>query len=129
MKIRIIAALLSAGILAALSGCSYAGMEEKLDAAGDRIEHRMDAMEDALESAVQTGSGLPDSVRLTKDQAQAIALEHAGFSADQVTYLRTEFEMDDGVPQYEVQFHHGRMEYDYEIHADTGAIPSYQVDS
>ncbi len=31
-------------------------------------------------------------------------------------------EYDDGVPEYEVDFHHGEWEYEYEIHAETGEI-------
>lgn len=65
---------------------------------------------------------------ITKEEAESIALEQAGLTADQVTGLRTEYEIDDGVPRYEVQFRQGRWEYDYEINADTGEILSYDRD-
>ena len=65
---------------------------------------------------------------ITKEEAEAIALNHAGFTADQVSWLRANYELDDGVHQYEVQFHHGRWEYDYEITAKTGEILSYDRD-
>ena len=65
---------------------------------------------------------------LTKEAAEAIALAHAGFAADQVTGLHTNYEIDDGVPRFEVEFHQGRMEYDYEIHAETGEILSFSMD-
>lgn len=65
---------------------------------------------------------------ITREQAEQIALEHAGLTADQVTRLRTEFEIDDGIPRFEVQFRQGRWEYDYEINADTGGILSYDRD-
>lgn len=61
---------------------------------------------------------------LTAEEAADIALGHAGFSKDQVEYLHTEYEVDRGVPQYEVEFHQGQWEYDYEIHAETGEILS-----
>lgn len=65
---------------------------------------------------------------LTQEEAQSIALEAAGLTADSVTGLRTEYEVDDGVPLYEVQFYHENTEYDYTIHAQTGEILSYDVD-
>lgn len=112
-------------LLICFTGCGPA-MAGTLDAAEDMVENRVDQVEDAVESAVQTGS--LQAPAMTREEAEAIALEHAGFTADQVTYLRTEYEIDDGIPQYEVQFHQGRWEYDYEIDANTGAIMSYDMD-
>lgn len=68
------------------------------------------------------------SQKLTAEEAQAIALEHAGFTADQVRFLRTEPELYDRIPHYDVEFQEGRWEYDYEIHAETGAILSFEKD-
>ena len=65
---------------------------------------------------------------LTLEEAQNIALKHAGFSADQVMALHAEYEIEHGVPQYDVEFRHGYWEYNYEIHADTGDILSYSKD-
>lgn len=65
---------------------------------------------------------------ISKEEATAIALKDAGFTADQVTRLRTEFDYDDGRPEYEVDFHQGGYEYDYEIHAETGKILSKDQD-
>lgn len=75
------------------------------------------------EPASNTGGDL-----ITAEEAQNIALEHAGFSADQVTGLRAEYDLDDGVPVYEVDFRQDRWEYEYEIHAETGEIRSYDRD-
>lgn len=66
--------------------------------------------------------------RITKEQAIANALKDAGFREDQVSRLRAEFDYDDGIPEYEVEFHHGGYAYDYEIHAETGAIRSREKD-
>lgn len=67
----------------------------------------------------------PKPKKLTADEAKAIALQHAGLTADQVKGLRAEYDMDDGVPEWEVEFFSGGMEYDYEIHAETGKIISW----
>ena len=65
---------------------------------------------------------------LTAEEAQAIALNHAGFTADQVRFLRTEPELRDRVPHYDVEFAEGRWEYEYEIHAETGEILTFDRD-
>lgn len=65
---------------------------------------------------------------LTAQEAQAIALTEAGFTAEQVTFLRTEYDVDDGVKEYEVEFRVEDWEYEYTIHAETGAILSTDKD-
>lgn len=65
-----------------------------------------------------------EPARITKEEAAAIALKDAGFTADQVTRLHVEFDWDDGRPEYDVDFRQGGYEYDYEIHAETGKILS-----
>ena len=64
---------------------------------------------------------------LTKEEATAIALEHAGLTEEQVGMLRTHYEIDDGVPQYDVDFRMGLTEYEYTVHAETGAILSFEM--
>ena len=136
-----------------LSGCSARAAETKLDRAEDIIEHKLDQAEDAVENAVRNAAAptkpavpaapsVPDPTvpqttaptateptgNLTADEAKAIALAHAGFSADQVQFLRAEYEVDDRIPHYDVDFREGRWEYEYEIHAETGAILSFEKD-
>ncbi len=65
---------------------------------------------------------------LTAAEAKAIALAHAGLSADAVSRLRAEFDYDDGVPEWEVEFVSGGWEYEYDIHAESGAIRSAEKD-
>lgn len=60
--------------------------------------------------------------RLTKEEAQAIALSHAGLTADQVCDLEVEADREKGVPLFEVDFEADGYEYEYEIHAETGEI-------
>ena len=70
----------------------------------------------------------PASVRLTKAEAEAIALKHAAFSAGQVNGLRSKYDFDDAVAHYDVEFRVGQWEYEYEIHAETGAVLSFEKD-
>ena len=59
-------------------------------------------------------------VQLEANAVQAIALENAGFTAQDVTKLVTEFDRDDH--RYEVEFVNDGIEYTYEICAETGKI-------
>ena len=47
---------------------------------------------------------------------------------EEVQRLRAEPELHDRVPHYDIEFHHGRLEYEYEIHAETGDILSHEKD-
>ena len=72
--------------------------------------------------------GQTERTGITADRAAAIALAHAGFTADQVRSLTVEADLRDRVPHYEVEFREGRWEYEYEIHAETGEILSVEKD-
>ena len=62
------------------------------------------------------------------EQAKKIALNHAGVRANEVTKLKAERDYDDGIVKYDVEFEKGRMEYDYEINAETGKILKAEKD-
>ncbi len=57
-----------------------------------------------------------------KDKAKAIALDHAGISANEITGYSCEYDTDDGAKVYEIEFKHKGYEYSYEINAVTGKI-------
>ena len=73
-------------------------------------------------SSGSTVSGSASSSAITAEQAQQIALEHAGVSASQASRMQVEYDVDDGVAHYSVDFYYNGTEYDYEIHAQTGEI-------
>lgn len=67
---------------------------------------------------------------ITEDQAREIALANAGLTSDQVTFLRSKLDYDDGRRVYDIEFYTADYtEYDYEIDADTGTILSYDFDA
>lgn len=70
----------------------------------------------------------PPAEEITAEKAKSIALAHAGLKADQVTRLRAEKDRDDGLWVFDVEFRHGGFEYEYEIHAQTGKILSFEKD-
>lgn len=57
------------------------------------------------------------------ERAKQIALSRAGLSASQVVFEKAKREFDDGRWIYDIEFYiPGKMEYDYEIDAYTGAV-------
>ena len=113
-----------------LSGCSILNTVKRLDAAEERVEQKLETTKDAVEDVVRPNgkSFATNADTITPEEAQSIALEHAGFTADQVSGLRAEFEIDDRIPHYDVQFHQERWKYEYEIHGETGAVLSFEKD-
>lgn len=127
MKMRLWSLLLVTMLVGmAMTGCRM------MESAGRAVENGVEAAEDSLKQSMGTTTA-PEATRtsnpvLTQEEAQRIALEHAGLTAGQVTALHTEYETEHGTPIYDVEFRHGNWEYDYEIHADTGEILSFSKD-
>ena len=70
------------------------------------------------------------SAALTADQAKDKALAHAGLKANQVTFVKSKLDWDDGRQVYDVEFYTSDYkEYDYEIDASTGEVVSYDFDT
>ncbi len=64
--------------------------------------------------------------KLTVARAKEIALEHAKLSDKKVSFIKAEYDIDDGIEQYEIEFFYGGYEYEYEINAKTGEIISHE---
>lgn len=64
-----------------------------------------------------------------KAKAKEVALDHAGLTYSDVSFVRVELDWDDGRPEYEVEFYTNGKEYDYEIDAITGDVRSYDYDA
>ena len=118
-------------VLALLTGCTAA---RTIDRAEDHLEDRI---EDKIEQSIVTlVTPIPDGTlpvspppsHITEVEAMEIALAHAGLTAEQVQYIYTEYEIDDRIPEYNVDFFANGLEYEYEIHAESGKILSYDVD-
>lgn len=73
----------------------------------------------------QYGNGLRHRQHLRfhrEAAAKSAALSNAGVSESEVTRIKCELDRDHGSYKYEIEFSVGRMEYEYEIDAYTGAI-------
>lgn len=77
----------------------------------------------------QSGNTSPSvAADIGREAALAAALDHAGVSESQVRELEIDYDVDDGVALYEIEFECGEYEYEYEIDAATGAVLKYDID-
>ncbi len=67
--------------------------------------------------------------KLSAAEAKKKALAHAGVNVSEARILKATLDYEDGVPVYEVEFVVGRVEYEYTIHAGTGAVLSFEKDA
>jgi len=61
---------------------------------------------------------------ITKEQAKAIAFEHAKVTNRPIRGFEIELDKERGDISYEIDFKSGGFEYEYDIHAETGKILS-----
>ena len=69
-----------------------------------------------------------DAVGITQEDALAIALADAGFTAEQVTRLTVKKDYDDGAWEYEIEFYQENTEYDYTVAASDGKITERDIE-
>ena len=131
MKKQLTAVLLMFVMLLTMTGCTVANAARKLDAAEEVVEAKLDAAEEKLEEALIPAPTTNPEVagELTQEQAQQIALDYLGITLEDAQRLQIRYEMDDGIPRYDVEFYQGDWEYEFEIHAETGKILSFDKDS
>lgn len=78
----------------------------------------------------QAVSGAAQQANYIGEQAaQEAALAHAGVSAQNVSFVRTKLDFDNGRWEYEVEFYDQGTEYDYSIDAVTGEVLAYDYDA
>lgn len=73
--------------------------------------------------AQSSASAIPSTDQMiTAADAKKVALDHAGFQEADVYDLEADLDFEHGKAEYEVSFHVGRTEYEYDIDAVTGSI-------
>ena len=79
----------------------------------------------ALPDTVQASGKASDSAYIGAEAAKKAAYQHAGVSAGQAQWTEIDFDYENGVMVYEVEFTANGVEYDYDVNAATGAIVKY----
>jgi len=125
MKRFLCLALLILPAIFILTGC------DATENAIDRAEEGMDMVGDAAEEMIDPLMGDHGDTRasmLTKREAEDIALRQAGISRDEAENIRTEYEHDDGMAYYDIEFSHNGVEFDIKVNSDDGNIMSFDRD-
>lgn len=121
--------------------------QEKKEAAKYEIEFYTDEAEYEYEIRKSDGAILEVKVEMFKkehahygstsgtsgtyisvDDAKEIALKRAGLSESEVRFKKAKLDKDDGIMVYEIEFYHGRSEYECAVDASTGKIVEYDVE-
>ena len=88
------------------------------------------ASADSANSSGTSSQSTGGSAAITEDQAREIALADAGLTAEEVTFLKTKLDRDDGRLVYDVEFYTADYtEYDYEIDAAEGTVLPSEFDA
>lgn len=66
--------------------------------------------------------------KITMEQAQEIALKHAKLTSDQVSFIKIDTELENGIEVYNIEFSYENKEYDYKINSANGEIVEYDSD-
>lgn len=78
---------------------------------------------------VRAGEPVPTgTAQISCEDAFRIALDHAGVAEADVLNRDVHMEREDGVQEYDIEFRTQTHEYEYEIHAETGQILSWDKD-
>ena len=80
------------------------------------------------DSLAQNGAA-SDKAYISRESALEIAYGHAGVNAEEATMIKTEFDSEDGIMVYEIEFLAGTKEYEYDINARTGQVVKYEAEN
>ena len=97
--------------------CQEAGMTVSYDSASKTVSVVTPSTPASGSQADSKPAG-----QFTAEQAQQAVLNHAKLSANEVTFLKTKLETNNGRSVYEIDFISDQTEYEYKIDAATGEI-------
>lgn len=82
----------------------------------------------STQTLTQNGS-VSDKAYINQDTAMEIAYGHANVKAEDAQLVKVEFDSEDGVMVYEVEFRAGTVKYEFDIDARTGQIVKYEAEN
>ncbi|MCD8221517.1 MAG: PepSY domain-containing protein [Clostridiales bacterium] len=80
------------------------------------------------ERSQQRSANSTSGTYISVDDAKEIVLKRAGLSESEVRFKKAKLDKDDGIMVYEIEFYHGRNEYECTVDASTGKIIEYDVE-
>ncbi|MDD5986465.1 MAG: PepSY domain-containing protein [Eubacteriales bacterium] len=135
-------AIISTLCLIALAAMLGAGADLAADAIAEhRAISRESAQQNLSSEAAQTSGSsteqaasgrtqatTEDVTRIGIDKAKQIAVSHAGIALSEAAFQKAKLEKDNGRTEYEIEFYHEGIEYDYTVDAASGKILEYDID-
>lgn len=106
-----------------------AGIQAASQTSGNAASQKTTAQSNSTAQTANQGSTAQQNNYIGEQAAQDAALAHAGVSAQNVSFVRTKLDFDNGRWQYEVEFYDQGTEYDYSIDAVTGEVLGYDYDA
>ncbi len=77
------------------------------------------------DTVTQTGTA-SDKAYISREDALAAALTHAGVAESDLSHSKVEFDSEDGIMVYEIEFRTETAEYEYDINAVSGEVLKYE---
>lgn len=106
-----------------------AGTQAASQTSGNAASQKTTVQSNSTAQTANQGSTAQQNNYIGEQAAQDAALAHAGVSAQNVSFVRTKLDFDNGRWQYEVEFYDQGTEYDYSIDAVTGEVLGYDYDA
>lgn len=106
-----------------------AGIQAASQTSGNAASQKTTVQSNSTAQTANQGSTAQQNNYIGEQAAQDAALAHAGVSAQNVSFVRTKLDFDNGRWQYEVEFYDQGTEYDYSIDAVTGEVLGYDYDA
>ncbi len=106
-----------------------AGTQAASQTSGNAASQKTTAQSNSTAQTANQGSTAQQNNYIGEQAAQDAALAHAGVSAQNVSFVRTKLDFDNGRWEYEVEFYDQGTEYDYSIDAVTGEVLGYDYDA
>ncbi len=139
MKKNLLLVILALSLVVSLAGCGdkKANSENAKNNAGNqningnvvenstKPEASVENLENISEQIVEpdvSENNVNNSKKISSNDAKNIALEHANVSLSSASNVYVEYDIDDVVPSYEVEFFIDNDKYEYDIDANSGTI-------
>ena len=106
-----------------------AGSQSTTAQNGDTADSQAATTQNGKTHDLKSASGASEQQYIGTEAAKLAALNHAGLKSEEVNFVHAHLESDDGIWQYDIEFHKDTTEYDYDIDALTGEILSFDHDA
>ncbi len=109
--------------------CGNMEYEYKIDAyTGAIIEKKTEDRNGSVHEPIVVPPTPEKATEIGLESAKAIALKHAGVSAEKAVFTKSEIDHDDGVIEYEFEFIVGNIEYECKVNA-SGTVIKFETET